>query len=122
MLTCGDSSRAMGIIGKSRLDLIVMDVQPGNSDKLDILHKIRNSYKDLPVILCAAYPAFKNDSILMESDFHLVKSSNMKELKDTVMMALEVENPKHVQKNSVPMHAKRTNYLSQYCLSLQGTK
>ncbi len=87
--TIGEGSRVMALIEKEDPDLIILDIRLGEHDGLDILQDIRNTYHDKPVILCSAYPAFKNDLKSIAADYYVVKSSNLEELKIKVRRALE---------------------------------
>lgn len=89
VVTSGDGSRLMELIQKESPDLIVLDIRLGEYDGLDLLQQIRNTYYDLPVILCTAYPSFKHDLKSIAADYYVHKSSNLKELKLRVKMALE---------------------------------
>lgn len=91
VVTSGDGSRVMELIEKESPDLIVLDTRLGKYDGLDLLQQIRNIYDDLPVILCTAYPTIKRDLRSMAADYYVHKSSNLKELKRRVKMALEGE-------------------------------
>ncbi len=51
----------------------------------------RNTYYRLPVVLCTAYPAFKDDLKSIAADYYVLKSSDLKELKSKIKMALEGE-------------------------------
>lgn len=89
VITCGDGSRLMELIEQKRPDLVVMDIRLGRHNGLDLLQDIRNTYYDLPVILCTAYPTFKYDLKSIAADYYVVKSSNLEELKLKIKMALE---------------------------------
>lgn len=89
VIACGNVSRVMSLIEENRPDLIVMDIRLGKHNGLDLLQDIRNTYYDLPVILCTAYPAFKYDMKSIAADYYVVKSSNLAELKSKIKTAIE---------------------------------
>lgn len=89
VITIGDGSLVMGLIEQRRPDLIVMEVRLGKYDGLDLLQDIRNTYYNLPVILCSAYPGFRHDPRSIAADYFVVKSSDFRELKQKVRMAFE---------------------------------
>ena len=66
-----------------------MDIKLGKINGLDLLQGIRNTYYNLPVILCTAYPAFKYDLKSVAADYYVVKGSDLSELKLKIKMALE---------------------------------
>jgi two-component system response regulator (stage 0 sporulation protein F) len=89
VIAIGEASRVMELIEEEGPDLIILDIRLGKHDGLDILQDIRNTYYDMPVILCTAYPAFKCDLRSIAADYYVVKSSNLKELKVKVKRALQ---------------------------------
>jgi len=90
VITTGDGSHVMEIIDQEKPDLIVLDIRLGKYSGLDILQDIKNSYHDLPVILCSAYPILKRNKKSKPADDFVVKSRNVNELKSKIRMALEV--------------------------------
>jgi DNA-binding response OmpR family regulator len=76
-------------IEEERPDLVVLDIKMGDYNGLDILQDIRNNFHDLPVILSTAYDSFKEDMKLIATDFYVVKSFDLTELKNKIAMALE---------------------------------
>jgi len=79
----------METIAQQRPDLIVLDIKIGEVNGLDILQNIRNTYYNLPVILCTAYPAFKYDLKSVAADYYVVKSADLSELKHKIKTAME---------------------------------
>ena len=108
VVTSGDGSRVMELIEKESPDLIVLDTRLGKYDGLDLLQQIRNTYNDLPVILCTAYPTFKRGLKSMAADYYVHKSSNLKELKLRVKMALEGERAFLSKSNRSRVHERES--------------
>ncbi|MBN1102314.1 MAG: response regulator [Deltaproteobacteria bacterium] len=88
VITTGDGSQAISLIEETRPDLILLDIRLGQSNGLDLLQDIRNTYYDLPVVLCTAYPSFKYDLKSIAADYYVVKSPNLADLKLRIRMAL----------------------------------
>jgi len=88
VITSGDGSRLMELIEQKRPDLVVMDIRLSKHNGLDLLQDIRNTYYNLPVILCTAYPTFKYDLKSIAANYYVVKSSNLQELKLKIKMAI----------------------------------
>jgi DNA-binding response OmpR family regulator len=84
-----DASQVMALIENKRPDLVLLDIALGECNGLDILQDIRNTYYDLPVILCTAYSSFRYDLKSVAADYYVVKNSNLKELKHKIRMAIE---------------------------------
>jgi len=95
VFTIGDCTEVMAVIQEKRPDLIVMETKLGKYNSLDLLQDIRNEHHELPVILCTAYPASKYDPKSEAADFHVVKSSSLKELKCRIKMAFRSGDPFH---------------------------
>jgi len=108
VVTSGDGSRVMELIEKESPDLIVLDTRLGKYDGLDLLQQIRNTYNDLPVILCTAYPTFKRGLKSIAADYYVRKSSNLKELKLRVKMALEGERAFLSKSNRSRVHERES--------------
>jgi len=89
VMTCGDGSDLMEQIREMQPDLIVMDIRLRGENGLDLLQGIKNAYSNLPVILCSAHPAFKEDMNSIAADYYVSKSSNMGELKSTIEGAIK---------------------------------
>ena len=89
VITAGDGLGLLGLIEKALPDVVVLDIRLGDSNGLDLLQDIRNTYYELPVILCSAYSAFKYDPKSIAADYFVVKSSDFCELKVKIKMALE---------------------------------
>ena len=76
-------------IRKEKPDVVVLDIKMVDYNGLDLLQDIRNEFYDLPVVLCTAYDAFKEDIKSVAADFYVVKSFDLTELKQKITMALE---------------------------------
>ena len=66
------------------IDLVLLDIKMQGMDGVEVLRKIKERWKDLPVILCTAYPHDKHEFGTWASDAYVVKSSDLRELKDTI--------------------------------------
>ena len=88
-----DGHRLIEKIEKERPDVIVLDIKMAEYDGLDLLQEIRQTFRDLPVIISSAYGAFKGDFKTLAADYYVVKSSDLSELKSKVRKALEGKIP-----------------------------
>ena len=89
VVATSDAATLMGLIAQERPDLIVLDIRLGEYNGLDLLQDVRNSFHSIPVILCTAYATFKDDLKSTAADDYVVKSSDLRELKDKVKAVLE---------------------------------
>jgi len=68
---------------------VVLDVKRNGSSGLDILQKIRASFKDIPVILCTSYDAFKYDAKIAAANHFMIKSPDLRRLKGRIRLELD---------------------------------
>jgi DNA-binding response OmpR family regulator len=89
VITTNDCARLMDLIKQQKPDLIVLDIRLGGYDGLDLLQEIRNTYYEIPVILCSAYSIYKYDIKSIAADYYVIKSYNLAELKLKIKKALD---------------------------------
>ena len=89
VVVTGDDSGLLELIAQERPDLIVLEIKLGEYSRLDLLQDIRNTYHNLPVILCTAYSIFKYDLRSIAADYSVMKSADLKELREKIKMAFE---------------------------------
>jgi len=89
VITHGTTTGLMDLVARERPDLVLLDIRLGEENGLDLLQDIRNTFYDLPVILCTAYSTFKQDVRSMAADDYVVKSFDMRELKSKVRRVFE---------------------------------
>jgi DNA-binding response OmpR family regulator len=88
-ISISDGSQVLRLIKEKRPDLVLLDIALRECNGLDLLQDIRNTYYDMPVILCTGYPAFKYDLRAIAADYYVIKSSDLQELKLKIAMALQ---------------------------------
>lgn len=91
VITHGESRGILDLIKRETPDLILLDIRLGEHSGLDILQDMRNTYYDLPIILCTACSDLKYDLKSPAADYYVVKSSSLEGLKRKIRMALETE-------------------------------
>jgi DNA-binding response OmpR family regulator len=89
VITCGDGSRVLDLLAQFSPDVVVLDIKMGEYNGLSLLQDIRKVYKTLPVILCSAYSVFKDDMKSTTANDYVVKSSDLRDLKEKVKKAVE---------------------------------
>lgn len=87
--TAGTGLEAAQLLQEREFDLIVLDIQMKGESGLQILQKIVNERKDLPVLLCTAFSCYKEDFSSWLADAYVVKSSDLTELKSEIRRLLE---------------------------------
>jgi DNA-binding response OmpR family regulator len=84
-----DCANILELIEQQRPDLVVLDIKLDKQNGLDLLMEIRNTYYDLPVILCSAYSVFRDDIRCIAADYYVAKDSKLDELKSKIKFALQ---------------------------------
>ncbi len=85
-----DGEEAVLLTKKNFPDLVVLDIKIRKLHGLEVLKKIKEFNKDLPVVLNSAYETFKSDFSSWIADAYLIKSSNLAELKEKIAELLVI--------------------------------
>ncbi len=80
----GNAEEALKKIEENPPDLITLDVKMPGMSGIDFLKKLKKTQKDIPVIVCSAYGAYKQEFELWASEAYVVKSADLRELKMTI--------------------------------------
>lgn len=75
---------ALDKLEKEKFDLMVLDIKMPGMDGIEVLRRVKEKWKNLPVILSTAYHHYKQEFGTWASDAYVVKSSDLKELKTTI--------------------------------------
>jgi DNA-binding response OmpR family regulator len=89
VITLPDGRDLLQVVDAERPDCIVLDIKMREFNGLDLLQQLRKKYYNLPVILNSAYSSFKVDLKAVAADYYVVKSSDLRELKEKLRVALE---------------------------------
>lgn len=88
VLSTSKARRALELVGSEAVDLVVLDIQMPDMDGIEALQKIVGKKRNMPVIINSAYPNFKNNFIAWIADEYVVKSPDLRELKDKIRSTL----------------------------------
>ena len=80
---------ALEKISRAKPDAVILDLKMPGMGGLDVLERIREQDKDLPVIISTAYGEYKSDLTTWASDAYIVKSADLTELKRVIRGFLE---------------------------------
>ena len=76
-------------IRESNPDLITLDIRMPGMDGIELLRKLRERDKNIPIVMCSAYSDYKQDFRTWASEAYIIKSSDMVELKSTIREILK---------------------------------
>ncbi len=91
VITAADGEEALRKVRRDKPDLITLDIRMPGMDGIEVLHRIREMDKEIPVIMSTAYGEYRNDFNVWASDAYVIKTANLGELKDTINRLLEEE-------------------------------
>jgi DNA-binding response OmpR family regulator len=94
VVTLPDGRDLLQTVDTEQPDCIVLDIKMREFNGLDLLQQLRKKYYNLPVILNSAYSSFKVDLKAVAADYYVVKSSDLRELKEKLRVALETSIPR----------------------------
>jgi DNA-binding NtrC family response regulator len=89
VITAAGAEEAVEKLRKDDFDLILLDIKLKNESGLDLLQRIVKERHNLPVILCTAFSCYKDDFSAWLADGYVVKSSDLKELKQEIRRVLD---------------------------------
>ena len=75
---------ALDKISRSKPDVVILDLRMPGMGGLEVLERIREEDKELPVIISTAYGEYKRDLTTWASDAYVVKSADLTELKGVI--------------------------------------
>ncbi len=84
VLLAASAEDALSQIGSEHPQVVILDIELGEGNGLDLLHRLRQEHRDCSVILNSAYATYKSDFQSWLADAYLMKSSDLKPLKDKV--------------------------------------
>jgi DNA-binding response OmpR family regulator len=86
VVLASSGAEAMEVLSErsAEMDLVLLDIKMPGMDGVEVLRRVKEQWKELPVILCTAYPHYKHEFGTWASDAYVVKSSDLTELKQTI--------------------------------------
>ncbi len=70
-------------------DLIILDIVMPVMDGMEALGRIMGKERAIPIIIHTSYPGYREDFMSWAADAYVAKSSDLRELKDTIRRLLE---------------------------------
>jgi len=84
IITAEDGQEAVKKVKEYTPDLIVMDINMPKMNGIESIGKILSDHKKIPIIINTAYSSYKDDFMSWSADAYVIKSSDLKELKDKI--------------------------------------
>ena len=89
VIATGRASEALNLIESAQPDLVVLDIRLPEMDGLDLMAKVLDRHRGLPIILNTAYSSYKDNFMSWSADAYVVKSSDTSELRTRVRELLQ---------------------------------
>ena len=83
-----NGEEALEKLSRFKPDLITLDIKMPGMDGIETLKRIRESERQLPIIMCSAYGEYRQDLTTWASDAYIVKCADLTELKSTIRKLL----------------------------------
>jgi two-component system, response regulator, stage 0 sporulation protein F len=80
VVLAGSGEEALKKYAETSPDILVIDIKMPGMDGIELLQRIREHSRDIPVILCTAYGEYKQNLETWASDDYVVKSANIEGL------------------------------------------
>ena len=84
IITAQDGQEAIKKVKEHTPDLIVMDINMPKINGIEAIGKILSEHKKVPIIINTAYNSYKDNFMSWSADAYIIKSSDLKELKDKI--------------------------------------
>ena len=84
-------AEALEIVKINSYDLVILDIGMPEMDGLETLGRLLGIDNKIPVILCTAYPSYKDNFMSWAADAYVIKSSDLTELKEKIRESLNRE-------------------------------
>lgn len=90
--TVNSGIEALEKVKENPYDLVILDIGMPEMDGLETLGRLLGIDNKIPVILCTAYPSYKDNFMSWAADAYVVKSMDLTELKEKIMESLAKKN------------------------------
>jgi len=89
VFTAKNGKEGLQKLRKERPDLVILDIVMPEMDGIEALGRILGEQKQIPIILHTSHPGYQEDFMSWAADAYVLKSSDLKELKDKIKGFLE---------------------------------
>jgi DNA-binding response OmpR family regulator len=88
VIAASSGDEALRLFDEENPDLVTLDILMPDMDGIQVLRKMKEKKPRLPIIMSTAYD-YRDDFAVWASEAYVVKSSDTRELKDTIKGLLE---------------------------------
>ena len=99
VILASDGLEAVEIFKNIKPDIVVLDIRMPGMDGIELLGKVLDMDRKLPVIINSAYSMYKNNFLTWMADAYVIKSSDLTELKLKIRELLEAKKQKNAASN-----------------------
>ena len=99
VILASDGLEAVEIFKDIKPDIVVLDIRMPGMDGIELLGKVLDMDRKLPVIINCAYSMYKNNFLTWMADAYVIKSSDLTELKLKIRELLEAKKQKNAASN-----------------------
>lgn len=84
VVSAATGEEALDLFVNEKPDLVILDIQMPTMNGIEVLRRMKTINSSTPIILCSAFPEFKQDLGAWASEEYVVKSSDLQNLKEAV--------------------------------------
>ncbi len=84
VISTDSGEEALQILKKQKVDLITLDIKMPKMDGIEFLTKVREHFRDLPIIICTAYDTYRQEFSVWNADGYILKSGDLTEIKEKI--------------------------------------
>mgnify|MGYP001582796464 FL=1 len=88
VITAKDGCEVVKKLQERSPDLVVMDIILPKMDGIELVGRIMNERKKIPIIINTAYSCYKDNFMSWAADAYIIKSSDLSELKNKIQELL----------------------------------
>ena len=86
--TAANGPQAIDRVGKGGIDVVLLDIAMPGMDGIEVLGRLLDLDRQLPVILNTAYSSYKEDFMTWAAESYVTKSGDLRELRTKIRDAL----------------------------------
>jgi CheY-like chemotaxis protein len=86
--TAANGPQAIDRVGKGGIDVVLLDIAMPGMDGIEVLGRLLDIDRQLPVILNTAYSSYKEDFMTWAAESYVTKSGDLRELRTKIRDAL----------------------------------